>query len=649
MTRPTPRPAALRPNPLLAAASTPAVSPVSRRGGLPRGRGWALLAWAGWTAVALAQQPNPPAGGAAGNSNGKTPVQQNVNQTPPTIQTLAIVNGEQITRQQIATACLQRHGETVLEGIINRQLVLDECKRQNILITVADVDQEIERRAKKFNMSGARYMQLLQNERKIPPDRLKNEIVWLELALRRLAAQQLQVDPAEVAQALESEYGPRVQVRAIVLDNRDKAEQILATAKADPSQFETLAKDHSIDPNTASFRGMLPPIRRHSGEPEFENTAFNLQVGEISAIIDVADPKDPELHQYVILKCERHYPAAEISSEQRPLIEERLRDEIAEAKLGDAAAALFGQLQSQAQIVNVHNNAELRQQMPGVAATINGTNVTLNYLAEECIARYGQEILETEINRTLITQALRQQNLAVSPEDVQAEIARAAASFGFPDVNQWIQYVTKNDQSQVNVYVDDEVWPSVAMKKMVQAAVTVSDDDMKKGFEANFGERVEALAIVLQDYNTAKKVWKMAIDNPDQKYFGELAFQYSVEPASKANYGQVPPIQKFGGRPTLEDEAFKLQPGEISGLVNVGEFWIVMYCLGRTVPKVQNFDAVKTELYNDILEKKLRIAMDQKFRELRDTAQIDNFLAGTSQSGRTAAAATAPTAETQRK
>jgi parvulin-like peptidyl-prolyl isomerase len=132
------------------------------------------------------------------------------------------------------------------------------------------------------------------------------------------------------------------------------------------------------------------------------------------------------------------------------------------------------------------------------------------------------------------------------------------------------------------------------------------------------------------------------MDNPDQKYFGDLANQYSVEQASKANFGQVPPIQKHGGQPTLEDEAFRLKPGEISGLVNVGKFWIVLYCIGRTSPKVQNFDAVKEELYSDILEKKQRIAMDQLFHDLRDQAQIDNFLAGTSQSGRTAAAPTAP-------
>ncbi len=378
--------------------------------------------------VAQNNHPNPTGNAAAAASRPNDITAQQ----PQTIQVLAIVNGEQISRQQIAQSCLKRHGKQVLESIIDRQLVADECKRQNVTITVQDIDQEIERRAKGFNMTRDRYVELLQKERNLSPDRLKNEIIWSELALRRLAAQQIQVDQAEIDREMESEYGPKVQVRAIVLDDLEKANQILAQAKADPDEFGTLAKDHSIDSNSAAYRGMMPPIRRHSGEPEFEEVAFNLQPGEISRVIDITDHSNPTAHQYVILKCERIYPAAEVSAQERPLVEQRLRDKISESKLADAATGLFERLQNQSQIVNVLNNPELRQKMPGVAATLNGTNITLNYLGEECIARYGDEVLETEINRTLILQALRERNKTVANEDVQAEIAALPTPTAFP-------------------------------------------------------------------------------------------------------------------------------------------------------------------------------------------------------------------------
>ena len=46
-----------------------------------------------------------------------------------------------------------------------------------------------------------------------------------------------------------------------------------------------------------------------------------------------------------------------------------------------------------------------------------------------------------------------------------------------------------------------------------------------------------------------------------------------------------------------------------------------------------DFNAVRGELAKDIQEKKLRVLMTKEFDRLREVSQIDNFLAGKSQSG----------------
>jgi hypothetical protein len=299
-------------------------------------------------------------------------------------------------------------------------------------------------------------------------------------------------------------------------------------------------------------------------------------------------------------------------------------------------------MQKTAQIQNVMNDPKLSQQMPGVAAIVNNTKVLKNQVAEECIVRHGKDMLETEINRMLLLQALDQSGMRVEQKDIDAEIARAAESIGHlnkdgsVDVDRWLKFVTGNDLSKVDFYIEDEVWPTVATKKLVENNVSVSQEDMQKGFEANFGPRVEVLVVVANDHRQALKVWNMASANPTAEYFGQLANQYSVEPASKNNFGQVPPIQRHGGRAELEKEAFNLQTGEISKVVQVGEHWVIMYCQGRTEPVVTDFDAVKDELHKNILEKKMRLAMSDKFYQLKEDAQVDNFLAGTSQTGKAA-------------
>jgi len=235
---------------------------------------------------------------------------------------------------------------------------------------------------------------------------------------------------------------------------------------------------------------------------------------------------------------------------------------------------------------------------------------------------------------------LTRKKLVVTPEDIEEEVMRAADAYGFlkqdgtPDKKRWLTSITEQDGATVDLYVRDAVWPSVALKKLVGSQVQITEEDLKRGFESNYGERVEVLAIVLSDQRQAQKVWDMARSCRTDDEFGQLAEQYSIEPASKANAGKVPPIRRHGGSPLIEDAAFKTKPGTISGIVAVDNQFIIVRVLGRTQPVQVEFAAVKKELMKDIQEKKLRVLMTGEFDRLRGVAQIDNFLAGTTQSGK---------------
>jgi parvulin-like peptidyl-prolyl isomerase len=546
------------------------------------------------------------------------------------ITVLAVVNGEAINRQQLAQECLSRYGVDALESMINRQLIFNECQRRGIHITTQDVDAEIERMATQFSLPRDRWIEVLEQERGIPLDRYQ-QMVWMELSLRRIAAADLVIDPAEVDKMLEAEIGAQVQVRMISLRTRSRAEEVLELAKANPSEFGRLAKDFSEDPNSASARGLIPPIRRHVGDPALEQAVFSLNEGEISGIIEVAS-------QYLIVQCERIIPPRTITLEVRRQAEQRIVDYLTDKKVGELADRLLNQLQSQVKIVNVYNDPQLSQTMPGIAATVDNAQITIRELSEECIARYGLEVLTGEINRSLLQQHLKARKLEVTDADLQAEIVRAAETNGYTladgsaDVDQWLTHVLETEGATVDLYVRDAVWPSVALKKLVDSRVSITEEDVQKGFEANYGERVEVLAIVMQNQRIAQRVWQMATESPTEEHFGELASQYSEEPASKANFGRVPPIARHSGRPQLEDEAFRLQEGEISGLINVGPTWVIIKCLGRTKPVVTDIEDVRDELRAHILEQKLRIAMADEFEKIFANAQIDNFLAGTTQS-----------------
>ena len=323
---------------------------------------------------------------------------------------------------------------------------------------------------------------------------------------------------------------------------------------------------------------------------------------------------------------------------------DKLAELVRDSKLRKVGSDTFKALQKQAVVQNIYGDPEKSRSMPGLAAIINDRRITLRDLSEECIDRHGVEVLDGTINRHLLEQALRAKKITISQADLDAEIERAAISMGKvgkngqADVQSWIDMVTKEQHITYDLYVRDAVWPSVALKKLC-GDIKVSDEDMHRGFEANYGPRVKCRVIVLSNLRKAQEVFSIAQQelnkHPDRsgEFFGRLAEQYSIDP-SRSVQGRVPPIQKWGGVKSLEDQAFQLQAGQLSGIVQVNDSYVILFCEGYTATeKVSMTDStVKHELYDDIHEKKQRLAMAEAFDHLKDAAQIDNWLAGTTQS-----------------
>ena len=548
-----------------------------------------------------------------------------VGQEHKQLSVFAVVNGEQISRKFIGQQTVKRFGGEVLESIINKKLIELECTRLGILVTDKHVDMEIESIAKKFGLSVDRWLDLLQNERDIPIQKYREEIIWPALALRQMATKQIQVSPEELSKAYESEFGPKVKVRVIAVTNLEKAQQLLKSAKANPDDFGSLAKDHSEDPTSASARGLIPAIRKHGGEESIELAAFSLEPGEISEIVKVAN-------QYLILKCEKRIAPTYVAPQFLADAKQRLHDQIRDANMQREASKIFKELKEKAKVVNIYVQPELGKQMPGVVGLVNNYKITTRDLTDECIMRHGASVLEGEINRKLLKQALVKAEKKVTNDDLNREIARAAESYGFlkengdPDLRAWVDKVTKNDNVTLDIYVQDAVWPSVALEKLAIDSVKISQEDLEKGFESNYGQRVKVLAIVLQNQRQANMVWELAKNNPSDYFFGQLAEQYSVEPVSRENSGQVPPIRRHGGQPQLEDEAFRLSKGELSSIVAIGGKFIILRCVGHTEPVVTDLADVKTELLKELQDRKTRTAMNRTFAELVEASEVVNFL-----------------------
>ena len=586
----------------------------------------ACVLWRGLSGSPLADA-KPPQSPAVTAAKSTAPAGKGALPNGPADRVMALVNGAEITEPQLAAECLSRHGNAVLEVMVNREIISQACGRHGIVVTPQDVDAEIDAMAKRFSVPRDKWISLIEQERGISPRQYSEDIVWPMLALRRLAHAGIEPTPEEVQHAFENQFGDAVKARILVSRTKKEAEELRVKALTAPDDFGGLARQHSVDVGSASANGWVQPIRRHSGDAGFERVVFALRPGDISPVVQVAD-------QFIVVKCVDRLPAADVKlDDARP----RLLEDLRERKSRSASGEVFRALQDASTVENVMNDAVKSAATPQVAARVNGQPIEIEAVRAVCVERHGRDVLEILITRRLIEQALAREKRTVTQADIDAEIARAAETMGFrkpdgsADVAAWFDRVTREEKVPMRHYIEDIVQPTVSLKQLV-GKVPVTQEDLDKAFEATFGPRAKCRIIVMDSQRRAQEVWQLARQNPTPERIGDLAEQYSVDPTSRTLRGEVPPIQHYGGQPALERQVFSLKPGELSGIVQIADRFMVILCEGFTEPAQVKFAEVRNELYDDIHEKKQRIEMSRYFAHLREAATIDNFLAGTSQS-----------------
>ena len=87
----------------------------------------------------------------------------------------------------------------------------------------------------------------------------------------------------------------------------------------------------------------MPPVRKHSGQPQIEEEAFRLRKGELSQIIVAAKNK------HIIMRCLGRTDPVKVD---RQIIEAELHKDIQEKKLRLEMAKEFDRLKDFAQIDN---------------------------------------------------------------------------------------------------------------------------------------------------------------------------------------------------------------------------------------------------------------------------------------------------------
>jgi foldase protein PrsA len=275
---------------------------------------------------------------------------------------IATVNGEAITRQQLADECVSRKGEEILETLVARKLIEQALRNNKLEVTAAEIDQEIDNVAMRVAGLGREaWLRTLDKERGISPIQYARDIIYPALALRKLSAGKVQVTEKDMQNSFEAQYGDKLRVRIIMVDKLRTAQEIWDELKKNPGGFEKVAQERSMDSGSRSLGGLLAePITRHAypqhvadaafaqlvdGDPKDKDPSHKPKDGDFTGPIQVAEAT------WILIRREGVIPAQKVDPKSEN-IRKGVHEMIYEVKLKEAMNEVFVGLMEAAAIDN---------------------------------------------------------------------------------------------------------------------------------------------------------------------------------------------------------------------------------------------------------------------------------------------------------
>lgn len=256
---------------------------------------------------------------------------------------VATVNGENISKDELYDAMLKQSGQQALDSLISKKIIELEAKKQKITVSEKDIQDELEKYYEKYGGKEAFTQALAQNGFTI--DEVKKDLE-LTVKVNKLLKPRIKISEEELKTYFEenkASFAQEKQVKAshILVETEKKANEI-KDKLAKGEDFAKLAKENSTDPGSKGKGGDLGFFGRGQMVKEFEEAAFALKVGEISAPVKTE-------YGYHIIKVTEIKDAKEANYEQS---KDKISDILFEQKLQTEYSAWLQELYPKYKIEN---------------------------------------------------------------------------------------------------------------------------------------------------------------------------------------------------------------------------------------------------------------------------------------------------------
>ncbi len=247
--------------------------------------------------------------------------------------------------------------------------------------------------------------------------------------------------------------------------------------------------------------------------------------------------------------------------------------------------------------------------------------ITMDEFGKYLMDRGGVEKLELFVNKRMIEMAADAQKITVTKTELEAKLADDLKGIGATQ-DDFLKILLPKYNKSLYEWMEDVVKPGLLLAKMTASDVKVSDEDLKKQFEREFGEKREIQMMMwpLSEENKVAGIRAKMMTSDDEF---DAAARSQANPSLAASKGKVKAISKHlpGEDKTIELMAFKLKEGEVSEVMKTpqGLVCIKLVKIIPTDPK-RTFETEKARLYPAAFEERLNAMIGMTFSKIRDKA-----------------------------
>ena len=289
-------------------------------------------------------------------------------------------------------------------------------------------------------------------------------------------------------------------------------------------------------------------------------------------------------------------------------------------------------------------------------ATINGQTITRTELDQELqpviqrmsmqgqqpqpeqVAEIREKVLDSLINRELLTQDAKDQGVTVEPEALDAQMEQIRGQF--PEEAQFREALSQMgiDEETLRAQMHQRILIQKLIEERIAKDVTVTDEEAQAYYAAHpeqfeKGERLRARHILIKSEPDAsdddKQKARQTLEEVQGKLkkgesFADLAKEYSEGPSGPKG-GDLGYFERGQMVKPFEDAAFALKDDEVSEIVETRFGFHLIKAVDRKGESTTEFAEVKDQIKSQLKRQAVQDAVGEYLEALRAKAEIERF------------------------